>query len=287
VLGGVSVTIFDLGAEPIIVPDLDEQTYHAHPALSSTGARTLLRVAAKFDWDRTHPVHKDVFDLGSAVHTMVLGTGWPVDVHDFDNWQTKAARAAKAESRANGRVPLLRKDFEVVEAMAFSVLNDRRARRIFESDGLVEASMFAEDPATGVPMRARPDFMTPIRMVDLKTANDASDDGFARSAADYGYATQEWFYRRVRRIITGEPDVDFLFVVVEKQPPYLVNVIELDAEFAQIGRSQVERALRTYAECVERYGDGPWPGYGNPDEPDEPNLIGPPGWLSYSEGMEL
>ena len=283
----MTATIFDLGAVPVIVPDLDEQTYHSSPGLSSTGARMLLSNAAKFDYYRTHPTHRDVFDLGSAVHTLVLGTGWPIDVLHFDNWQTKAAREAKAESRANGRVPMLGKDFDVVHAMAFSVLNDRRARHFFESDGMVEASMFAEDPATGVLMRARPDVMTPTRMVDLKTANDASNDGFRRSAAEYGYQVQEWFYRRVRQIITGAEDRDFVFVVVEKSPPYLVNVIELDAEFAQIGRSQVDRALRLYAECVERYGDGPWPGYGNPDEPDEPNLIGPPAWLAYQEGVVI
>lgn len=265
-----------------IYPNMSEQDYHARPELSSTGARSLLRVAAKFDYDRTHSVHKDVFDLGSAVHTKVLGKGWKVDVHDFDNWTTKAAKEAKAASRACGRIPMLAKDYAVVEAMAESVLNDPRARRIFEAGGQVEASMFAADPETGVPMRARPDLMAPGRMVDLKTANDASDDGFARSAAEFGYQAQEWWYRRVRQIVTGEPDADFLFVVVEKSPPYLVNVIELDGLFAEIGRSQVDRALRLYAECSA---SGVWPGYGRSD--GQPNLVGPPAWLVYSEGMEF
>lgn len=262
--------------------DMDEQTYHARPELSSTGARTLLRVAAKFDWDRTHPVHKDVFDLGSAVHTKVLGKGWPVLVFDFDSWRTKDAQAAQREAREAGAIPMLRKDFHTVQAMTFAVLNDPRARRIFEAGGQVEASLFATDPETGVPMRARPDLMAPGRMVDLKTANDASDDGFARSAAEFGYQTQEWWYRRVRQIVTGEPDADFLFVVVEKSPPYLVNVIELDGLFAEIGRSQVDRALRLYAECSA---SGVWPGYERAD--GQPNVVGPPAWLVYSEGMEF
>ena len=269
-----------------LVEDMDEATYHARSELSSTGARTLLRNAAKYQYERTHPVHKDVYDVGSALHTKVLGKGWPVDVHDFDNWTTKAAKEAKAASRAEGRVPMLRKDADVVDAMAESVLRHPLAREIFEGGGYREVSLFADDYETGVPMRARPDVMHPNRMADLKSAMSAADEDFAKAAANYGYAFQQDWYLRVRLGVidpsTNWVAIPFLFVVVEKSPPYLVNVIELDAEFAQIGRSQVDRALRLYAECAAT---DTWPGFERAD--GQPNVVGPPAWLSYSEGMEL
>lgn len=272
---------------PGLVEDMPEAVYHARSELSSTGARTLLRNAAKYQWDRTHPVHKDVFDLGSAVHTLVLGTGWPIAVVAADDWRTKDAKEQRDDARAEGRVPMLVKDFLVAKAMADAVLMDKVARPIFEMDSLREPSMFATDPATGVPMRARLDLLAPETelMVDLKTAQSAANDDFARDAAKYGYQVQEWHYRRTLGVASRLDDYmpgRFLFVVVEKSPPYLVNVIELDAEFAQIGRSQVDRALRLYAECAAT---DTWPGFERPD--GQPNVVGPPAWLAYQEGMEF
>lgn len=287
----MTATIFDLGAVPVIVPDLPEVDYHAHPALSSTGARTLLDSPARFQWQRQHPITSETFDFGTTVHTMVLGVGAEPVPLDFDSWRTKASQEAAAEVRAAGDVPMLRDAYDAARSCADAVLADRRAKAILARCDQREVSMFAEDPATGVAMRARLDLYgagdEPLA-ADLKTAASAADDDFARAAANYGYAVQMAWYQHVRALATGDDTpIPFRFVVVEKSPPYLVNVIELDAEFAQIGRSQVDRALRTYAECVGRYGDGPWPGYGNPDEPDEPNLVGPTAWFSYSEGMEL
>lgn len=286
----MTATIFDLGAVPVIVPDLPEVDYHASPALSSTGARTLLDSPARFQWQRQHPITSETFDFGTTVHTMVLGVGAEPVPLDFDSWRTKASQEAAAEVRAAGDVPMLRDAYDAARSCADAVLADRRAKAILARCDQREVSMFAEDPATGVAMRARLDLYgagdEPLA-ADLKTAASAADDDFARAAANHGYAVQMAWYQHVRALVTGDDTpIPFRFVVVEKSPPYLVNVIELDAEFAQIGRSQVERALRRYVECATA---GDWPGYQNPDpdKPDDPNLVGPPNWLIYSEEMEF
>lgn len=264
-----------------VIVGMDEAAYHAHSALSSTGARALLKSPARFRWEREHPVIKDVFDVGTAVHTLVLGTGSPIDVHEFDSWRAKAAQEARDESRANGRIPVLAKDHDPLVVIADSVLAHPLARQIIESAPMREASMFANDPTTGVEMRARADLLGPSRIGDLKTAVSAADDDFGRDAAKYGYHVQMRWYQRLLRLARGD-DADFLFIVVEKSPPHLVNVIELDAEFAQIGDAQMDRALRLYAECAAT---DTWPGYERAD--GEPNLVGPPAWLAYQEGMEF
>lgn len=270
--------------EPGVYLDMDEQAYHSSPALSSTGARAILKSPARFQWEREHPVFKDVFDVGSALHTLVLGTGWEVDVLDFDDWRTKAAQAAKAESRAAGRIPLLVKDFEPVKAMALSVLAHPTARGLFERDGAFEPSLFADDPATGVPMRCRFDFLPDLTddttiAVDLKSAISADPDDFGRDAAKFGYDVQDCWYRNVLRLARGDVDIEFAFVVVEKSAPYLVSVVQLDAEFEVIGAQRVRRAIDVFAECQA---SGEWPGYG-----EGTHFVGPPRWLAHQEGLVL
>lgn len=269
-----------------VVENMGEQDYHSHDALSSTGARTLLDSPARFQWQRQHPITSETFDFGTTVHTMVLGVGAEPVPLDFDSWRTKASQEAAAEVRAAGDVPMLRDAYDAARSCADAVLADRRAKAILARCDQREVSMFAEDPATGVAMRARLDLYgagdEPLA-ADLKTAASAADDDFARAAANYGYAVQMAWYQHVRALVTGDDTpIPFRFVVVEKSPPYLVNVIELDAEFQRIGQVQMDRALRLYAECTA---SGDWPGYERAD--GEPNLVGPPAWLAYQEGMEF
>lgn len=265
-----------------VVLDLPELDYHTHPALSSTGAKAILKSPARFQWEREHPVYKEAFDVGSAVHTLTLGTGWTVDVLDFHDWRTNAAKAARDESRANGRIPLLTKDFEPVKAMAVAVLMHPKARELFEGPGAFEASCFADDPTTDVPLRSRFDFL-PDRdagtttAVDLKTAVSADPNDFARDAAKYGYDVSSEFYQAVLRLARGDDDTEFTFVVVEKSPPYLVSVNQLDDEFAQIGRQRLRRAIETFKRCRD---DDEWPGYSQ-----TVSFVSPPRWLATDEGL--
>lgn len=283
--GGDGVTEFTGAGVYLGLPDAE---YHNDivpgGSLSSTGARAILRSPAHYQHSLTHKVVKDEFDVGSAVHLQVLGAGWPVDVHEFDSWRTKAAQEARDDSRANGRIPVLVKDYEPVLAMASAVLNHPVARKLFECDGNAEVSAFAGDPVTGANLRARFDWLTdPVdgctRCVDLKTARDASPEGFARDVAKYGYFVQKPFYCHVLHQARGDADIEFRFVVVENVEPYLVAVYELDAEFDAIGHVRMRRAIDTYAACKA---SGEWPGY-----PEITHLVGPPRWLAYEEGLVL
>src|SRR5690606_33998548 len=90
-----------------VVLDMPESEYHAHPSLSSTGAKLLLDSPAAFDWviRQGHREEKAAFDTGSAVHAEVLGVGYGVEELDFDSWRSKAAREAQDEARAAGLIP--------------------------------------------------------------------------------------------------------------------------------------------------------------------------------------
>ena len=84
-----------------IVHNVPEADYHSHPALSSTQARQILDSPAKYDYAKTHPQpHKDAFDLGTAVHTKVLGTGYTVATYPPEHLTPSGAASTKAATVA-------------------------------------------------------------------------------------------------------------------------------------------------------------------------------------------
>lgn len=255
-----------------IIENLPEAQYHARGELSSTGARRLLESPAKFKYDQTHPKSSDAFDLGTAVHSKVLGIGAGVEVIDFDSWRTNAAKAAKAAAREKGKVPILIGDIAEIDSMAEAVLAHPEARRILESTELREVSVFANDPATGVDIRARFDIYGDDECADLKTAVDASPNGFMRAVWNFRYDVQDEHYLKARELVTGDRP-RFRFLAVEKSPPYLVGVYELNEQWQEIGDVWATAARKIFRACSDA---DLWPGYGS-----EVHALVPPMGLIY------
>lgn len=97
-------------------------------------------------------------------------------------------------------------------------------------------------------------------MVDMKTTLDASSDAFQRSIHTFGYHVQAAMYAHGFEVITGTPLRDFLFLTVEKTPPFAVAVYRLDADALPAGWRLYRRARTTWARCMER---DHWPAYSN------------------------
>lgn len=264
-----------------IVPGVPEAEYHSNPALSSTGARLLLDSPARFQWAQTHPqAPKAAFDLGSAVHSQVLGTGYGVVELDFPDFRTNAAKEARDAVYAAGQIPILAGDAGMAEVKAISesVLAHPTARAFLEQAGIAEASVFATCPDTGVAVRARYDFLPNAgsgqrRCVDLKTTGkSASPSEFAKTAANFGYDVKDGWYTDTLKFVTGE-DAAMVFIVVETTAPYLVAVHQLDREYRDMGKVKALAARMTFRDCTEA---DEWPGY-----PPTVNLLAPPVFAIY------
>ncbi|MGW9371134.1 PD-(D/E)XK nuclease-like domain-containing protein [Streptomyces xanthophaeus] len=273
--------------------DMSAEEYHADKAvpggsLSSSGARRLLPPGcpALYRWEQDHPQPaKKTFDFGHAAHKEVLGEGPELVVVDAPLWNTDAIRSEVAAIREDGGIPLKQAEFDQVQAMAAAIRQHPLASALLDpSTGQAEASLFTQDPATGVWMRARPDWLphrTAGRTVlsDYKTANDASNEGFTKSIQSFGYYQQSpWYIDVAAALELASDDAEFLFIAQEKNPPYLVNVIGLDAEWMRRGRARNRAALEKYAECTST---GIWPGYG-----DEPNYLSQPTWADIRDTEE-
>jgi hypothetical protein len=257
--------------EPCLRGDIPEDEYHADPvqggSLSSTGAKTIYPPGgpAKFDYQRRHGGKKSkAMDLGTVVHGIALGTGQPVRVLDFPNWTTNKAREAKQQAIADGCVPMLTDDYTEAQAITQAILDHEVTGGLFAPGGFdAEVSMFWRDEEFGIWCRGRLDAMANIdsRVVigDLKTAADASAEGFAKAVERYSYYMQEVHYRTGLAILLGcDPDdIDFLFAVVETEPPYWIAVYDTEP-WRELGTECCRIAYEKYAGCSE---SGIWPGY--------------------------
>lgn len=243
------------------LPDVD---YFDDPALSQSGAKLLLKAPALYKWRLDNPrPDTDAFDLGHAAHAKVLGVGAPVAVIDATDKRGKKWSEPADEARAEGKVPLLRKDADAVDAMAESVLAHPLARAILESEGRAEQSLFWTDEETGIDCRGRIDWLTTTTdgqpfLADLKTTVSAAPDDFGRSVHTYGYGLQDRWYTTGLRAATGQ-DPAFAFICVEKDPPHLVTVGAIDDTARDIGERQMRDALDLYRRCVDT---DEWPAYG-------------------------
>ncbi|WP_406234968.1 PD-(D/E)XK nuclease-like domain-containing protein [Nocardia sp. NBC_01009] len=244
-----------------------EAVYHGDPnSISSSQGRRLLEITpAEWKWEQDHPaarVPTESQELGTAVHTEVLGVGAPYVVVDAPNWKKPADQVRRKTIRARGEVPLLPPQAEMVRTMAANVRNDPDAGPLFAS-GAPELSGYAPDPKTGVMLRARTDWLREVGRgrrvgVDLKTAESADPGEFGVEAARWGYHVQQPWYEDVFEL-AELPLSAWLWVVVSKRPPHLVTVCELSARAVDLGRSIARDAIDLYARCRDT---NTWPGHG-------------------------
>jgi hypothetical protein len=245
--------------------DIPDTEYHSLPSLSSSGAKLLLppSTPAKFRERMDNPPPpKPHFDFGHLVHKLVLDAGSDIEVIDAEDWRSKAAREARDQAHAEGKIPALKDEYRQAVLMRRAVRYHPIAGSLFDS-GDAEMSLYTTDPDTGIKLRARPDWMTQRRdgrlwLVDLKTCADADPETFGRTAHKWGYHLQFAWYHTVARLLELDESPAFVFVNVEKEPPYLVSVCELDLDAYQLGRADMRRAIRIYQQCTET---GVWPGY--------------------------
>ena len=117
----------------------------------------------------------------------------------------------------------------------------------------------------------KPEGGGPPMIVDLKSIDDLT--GFDKHFWAYSYYRQAAFYRQmVKAVLKLDEDPQFVFVVVEKQPPHQVAVRTPDAQSLDIGWRECAATITRLKDCFEANN---WPG-----EPDEARPVSLPEWKS-------
>lgn len=236
---------------PLGLVEMTNKEYHAAPGTSSTRIKALLDSSLLHYWhqferpDREPEEPSEDMIFGDATHCAVLEPDmYPsryVKAPAF-NRRTNAGRAMSAEfdteCAAKGQTALTPEDYAACLAIRDRIYKHPVVGGLF-TGGKSEQSFFAIDPDTGELVKCRPDYLhdNGWAMLDLKTTRSAKPDDFAKDAANLGYDISVPWYLDVLDTLYGETPQNFIWVAVEKKPPYAICVF-----FAQ--KEDIERARR-------------------------------------------
>lgn len=159
-----------------------------------------------------------------------------------------------------GRTALALAEYDAIQRMKEAVHAHPSARLLLQT-GIAESTVLFEEPFTGAPCKCRPDWLDEANslVVDLKTTDDASPEGFGKPAYKYRYHVQAPFY--FDGLLASNSDFmpqGFVFIAVEKAPPYNVGVYYAPREVMELGREQYLQDLEVYMSCRA---SGIWHGY--------------------------
>jgi hypothetical protein len=149
-------------------------------------------------------------------------------------------------------IEITAKEKDKLLRMAESLAKHTLASRLLTApDAMGESTALWTDPKHKLLCKARIDLRIPSMRIwcDLKSTEDASPQHFPRSIAKYGYHIQHAHYSSASEVL-DESLRAFLFIAVEKEPPYAVAVHAIDAEAESRGIELRDRAMETLTECL-------------------------------------
>lgn len=252
---------------PGLYENVPEHIYRCWQAVGQSALKPFRRSAAHARYEHLHPTESASADFGSAIHCVALEpaaleTRFAVRPPGIDG-RTKEGKAelAKWRDACAGKIVLDKQDsFETLRGVRDALLEHATARELLTLPGFTEVSMRWDLGVT--PCKGRPDRIVAFdgieTIVDLKSCEDASPQGFARSVEKFAYAIQGAFYIDGASAIE-EAERRFLWIAVEKSPPYGVAVYEPDLVWLDYARVQYRAWLTEWERCTK---SGLWPGYG-------------------------
>ena len=264
---------------------MENADYHRHAAVSKSHldqvAKSPLHYWARYlDPNRIEPEPTPAMQVGTAVHTHVLELEqWDQRYVVMPEGIDRRTKQGKAEwdafsTASSGRTVLSRTDADQVMRMGQAVYSHPAAAMLLKQlPGKAETTHMWTDADTGLQCKCRPDWLTDdgSLIIDLKTTEDASPKAFEKSVANWRYHVQAAWYLHGLEQATGTRPDQFIFICVEKKPPYAVAVYAAAPEMIEAGWTAAERDLEVLATCKAA---NAWPGYS-----DQIETISLPPWM--------
>ncbi len=262
------------------------------PSISSSGLRKIFTDSPLAYWiesplnpNRIEPEEKEAYIVGRAAHHLFLGEAdfgkhfitEPAEYPDaktgeLKKWNNNAnfCRQWHEHVAAEHLTVLTAKQIEAIRGMAgvlawqkgledCGLVNSLIGRTALK--GLVEHTVVAQDPETGIWLLSRPDAI-PVDSTDandFKTSASVDDRTLQKSLDVLRYDMQAELAARCLKAAAGVELTSFAFIFAQKKPPHAIRVVELNP--ANLGESAADNqvAIRTFARCLET---GRWPGPG-------------------------
>lgn len=250
-----------------MIKQMSIKEYHGADGLSKSMMDYLKKSPAHLHYEMQLDEEKsnDNFIMGSLLHTLLL------EPNKFDenyiimpaiDRRTKQGKEMYEEFLENcgERQIISQEQYDLANIWADRILQHPKAKEYFPKKSINEVSIFWTDKKTGELCKARPDkiILEDDCIVDLKTAVSAQQDDFQRKAFDLGYHRQAYWFAEAYKQEYGRELKDFIFITVEKTPPYNVVVYVASEFFIEIGGIECRELLNKYHECKQL---GNWYGY--------------------------
>ena len=267
-----------------------------HPSLSSHTAMRMLKCPE--DVMRTHPKlggsrfardYSDSMDNGNVIDQLLTGKRYtpspksshaaigkngkelaPVEYERFESllivdaeaWQSNSAKELKAIARAQDKTPILRSDFEDEIGKVPEYLARLELAGVSLEGVRTQVPVFwVEESSEGVKVQCRAllDMLDgPHLITDLKTTDDLSDAGLARSIFRWNYHVQGSVYQRaIHKALDLDAPPQVRLAFLRTRLP-AAREVALGPDWLTFGALLWERAVDLWAECL---GTGHWPGH--------------------------
>lgn len=250
-----------------VKPDLPDEDYFKAAHFSKSKLSSIAISPLKF-WflninpERPERVETEAMRIGSATHYAIL------EPEKFEkevvcepelNRRTKVGKeqAAAFKEANQGKLIIKKSEYDNVRAMQDAV---RKSQPMALSTiSQTELAIFAA--IDGVPVKGKIDAVAPGGvLLDLKTTEDASESGFAKSVRKYRYDVQAGLYSALYSAYLGKKAGPFWFLCVEKKPPFATAMYKLDDEYIIHGIKTFYRWMDIYQRCAQ---NNHWPDYNN------------------------
>lgn len=227
--------------------------YNALPALRFSRLKKMLKSELAYYTDEYKST--GALTLGTAIHTAVLEPEtfaadcivYPGKVRRGKEWD--------AYQLANeGKQILTASEHRTCDRIAESVHTHPWASQYF-TEGEAEVSIRWKHPL-GVECKSRIDWLRDDLVLDLKSARDVTQRGFASAAGSLSYHAQMAFYHDAAKSRDGI-DRKVVLLAVEKEPPYDVGCYVLPEEAIAAGRRLYQDLILRVLHCEKT---GVWHG---------------------------
>lgn len=262
--------------------------YHAGPGLSVSGAKRIL--ASPFHYHALAQPHDappkaptPAMVNGTLTHCALL------EPREFDKRYAAGGEGADKRSKewrefakhmADSGLEIITHQQREAAMRQAAALRALPVVAELLADGVAEQSVYWKDHAHGLLLKCRPDWRASVAhgrgavLLDVKTAVDASPEGFGKACANFGYFMQAPWYCEGVATALGLEVHGMVFAVVESEFPHACAAYMLSDEALALGRERNALARKRYAQCVA---SGEWPGY-----PQEIQVIDLPRWAYHA-----
>lgn len=249
--------------------NISARDYRSRPEISRSDLGHLLRSPKHYWSKKVDPARIETsyetpaMRLGTAVHMAALEPDRFGQVYGEGPMVSRSTKVWKEAQVATKATLLPPDEFRLITGIVRSLQDhDAASKALFRGNGENEATFITKDAASGIDLKCRADRVTSTGfLVDLKTTQDASARAFGKSVVNFSYHLQAAFYMRCVEEATGTCPKGFVFVAVEKEPPYACQVFLADDEMLNIGTKKVDDLLSQLRSFTEKFGTSPWPSY--------------------------